>query len=70
MAKSPPIISGLVNHVKSYELLTSEAGVTGNYGKALRALSTNPLVPSVSVAKKILDDILKENEEYLPQFSR
>jgi len=70
IGKIPPIISGLVNHVKSYELLTSEAGVTGNYGKALRALSTNPLVPSVSVAKKILDDILKENEEYLPQFSR
>lgn len=66
----PPIISGLVNHAKAYELLTTEAGITGDYVKALEALSANPLIPSVTIAKKILDDILRENEKYLPQFSR
>ncbi|MBZ2174903.1 6-phospho-beta-glucosidase [Schnuerera sp. xch1] len=66
----PPIISGLVNHAKAYELLTTEAGITGDYVKALEALSANPLIPSVTIAKKILDDILRENKKYLPQFSR
>lgn len=66
----PSEISALVNHVKAYELLTAEAGITGDYETALMALSSNPLIPSVNVAKKILDDILRENKEYLTQFSR
>ncbi len=67
----PSEISGLVNHVKAYELLTAEAGISGgDYEKALMALSTSPLIPSVKIARKILDDILRENKEYLTQFSR
>ncbi len=65
----PSIISGLVHHSKAYELLTAEAGVTGNYHKALAALSTNSFIPSVTTAKKLLDDILEANKEYLPQFN-
>lgn len=61
-------ILGLVSIVKSYEILTAEAAITGDYGKALVALSTNPLVPSIDVAENILNDILRENEKYLPQF--
>ncbi len=48
----PLEISGLVNQVKAYELLTAEAGITGDYETALMALSTNPLIPSVNIAKK------------------
>ncbi|MCR2044503.1 6-phospho-beta-glucosidase [Anaerosalibacter massiliensis] len=70
IGKMHPIISGLVNHVKAYELLTAEAGITGDYRKALEALYTSPLIPSVTVARKLLDDILEENKEYLPQFNR
>lgn len=65
----PVKINGLVQQVKSYEILTIEAGLTGDYYTALMALSTNPLVPSVTTAKKILDDILLENKDYLPQFN-
>lgn len=32
------------------------------------ALANNPLVPDIGRAKLILDDILQENAEYLPQF--
>lgn len=70
IGKMHPIISGLVNHVKAYELLTAEAGITGDYRKALEALYTSPLIPSVTIARKLLDDILEENKEYLPQFNR
>lgn len=64
----PTRIKGLIQVVKAYEELTVEAAVTGDYYTALQALSIHPLIPSVTIAKKILDDIIKENKEYLPQY--
>lgn len=64
----PTKIRGLMQSVKAYEELTIEAGVTGNYYTALQALTVHPLVPSSTVAKKILDDIIRENIDYLPQY--
>jgi len=63
-----PNITGLLHQVKSYEQLTIEAAVYGDYEKALIALANNPLVPDIKRAKSILDDILRENAAYLPQF--
>ncbi|MDA0150014.1 6-phospho-beta-glucosidase [Vibrio sp. LaRot3] len=63
-----PNITGLLHQVKSYEQLTIEAAVHGDYEKALIALANNPLVPDIKRAKSILDDILRENAAYLPQF--
>ena len=54
--------------MKNFEELTIEAGVTGNYGKALQALTVNPLVTSGTVTKTILNEIIKQNWNYLPQF--
>lgn len=70
IGEMPPTVSGLVHHTKAYELLTAEVGITGNYEKALLALSTNSFIPSVTVAKKLLDDILEANKKYLPQFNK
>ncbi len=64
----PTNIRGLMQSVKAYEELTIEAGVTGNYYTALQALTVHPLVPSSTVTKKILDDIIRENIDYLPQY--
>ncbi|SNX53322.1 6-phospho-beta-glucosidase [Thermoanaerobacterium sp. RBIITD] len=64
----PTKIRGLMQSVKAYEELTIEAGVTGDYYTALQALTIHPLVPSLTVAKKILDDIIRENIYYLPQY--
>ncbi|HMM20332.1 MAG TPA: 6-phospho-beta-glucosidase [Selenomonadales bacterium] len=63
-------IAGLIHQVKAYELLAVEAGVTGSRDKALLALVNHPLVPSAEVAGKLLDDLLRINAEYLPQFGR
>ena len=46
-----------------------EAGVHGDYGAALQALVIHPLVES-SIAKDLLDDIIRENIHYLPQFKK
>jgi 6-phospho-beta-glucosidase len=64
----PVKIRGLMQAVKAYEELTVEAGVTGNYYTALQALTVHPLIPSAATAKKLLDDIIKENIDYLPQY--
>ncbi|MCY6369271.1 6-phospho-beta-glucosidase [Clostridium ganghwense] len=63
----PSKIKGLLQVINEYESLAVEAGVHGDYGAALQALILHPLVES-SIVKPLLDDIIKENIEYLPQF--
>jgi len=58
-----------LQNVKTYEQLTIEDAVTGDYDCALQALTIHPLVGSATVAERILDDILVENKAYLPQFN-
>lgn len=61
---------GLTQVVKAYEELTIEAAVSGDYNQALKALTIHPLVNDSIKAKKVLDDILEENKEYLPQYKK
>jgi len=63
----PSKIKGLLQVVNEYESLVVEAGVVGNYGAALQALILHPLVES-SIAQPLLDEIIRENIDYLPQF--
>ncbi|MGR5148392.1 6-phospho-beta-glucosidase [Photobacterium alginatilyticum] len=65
-----PAVRGLIGQVKAYEQLTVEAAIFGDYDKGLMALVNNPLVPDISKAKAIFDDILKINHDYLPQFNQ
>jgi 6-phospho-beta-glucosidase len=64
----PVKIRGLIQSVKAYEELTVEAAITGDYNTALMALTINPLVPSATLAEKILDEYLEVNQRYLPQY--
>ena len=64
----PLAIRGLVQLVKAYEQLTIEAGVYGNRDAALQALTLHPLVPSSTVAKAMLEELISANAEFLPQF--
>lgn len=64
----PEHVKGLMHAVKVYEKLTIDAAVTGDRGIALQALVHHPLVPSVDVAKKVLDDLLEAHKAYLPAF--
>jgi 6-phospho-beta-glucosidase len=69
-ADMSPQIRGLLQIVKAYEELTVEAAVHGDYNAGLQALTLHPLVGDEAIARQILDDILKENEVYLPQFKK
>ncbi|MBO8163767.1 MAG: 6-phospho-beta-glucosidase [Brevibacillus sp.] len=64
----PVPVRGLVQQIKSFERVAAEAAVTGDYHKALLAMTINPLVPSDTIAKQILDEMLEAHKEYLPQF--
>ena len=54
---------GLMQVVAAYETLTVEAAMEQDYRKALLALNLNPLVPSLEVAEKILNDYIEAHGE-------
>lgn len=64
----PVAVRGLVQQIKSFEVISAEAAVTGDYNTALLAMTINPLVPSDKIAKQLLDEMLEAHKEYLPQF--
>ncbi len=64
----PPVAAGLLAQVKSYELLTAEAAVSGSRDLAYQALLANPLGPEADKAAAVLDDLLLTHKPYLPQF--
>ncbi|MDN6161604.1 MAG: 6-phospho-beta-glucosidase [Atopostipes sp.] len=64
-----PAERGLLQLMKSMELLTIEAAVTGDYGRLLQAFTMNPLITSGSIAQKVMNELLVAHEEYLPNFA-
>ncbi|MDQ0876688.1 alpha-galactosidase/6-phospho-beta-glucosidase family protein [Paenibacillus sp. V4I3] len=68
LTKVPEHVKGLIHAVKTYERLTIEAAVTGSRDLVLQALVHHPLVPSVAVAKTLMEEMLEKNRAYLPAF--
>ncbi len=64
-----PEMLGLVQAVTQYELLTIEAAKSGDPHVAARALLASPLVRQWQHVAALLDDILRENAQLLPQFA-
>ncbi|GGH15496.1 6-phospho-beta-glucosidase [Paenibacillus segetis] len=64
----PAHVKGLLTAVKTYESTAIDAAVSGDRGLALQALAHHPLIPSVSTAKEILDEMLEAHKQYLPNF--
>jgi 6-phospho-beta-glucosidase len=64
----PVAVRGLVQQINSFERMAAEAAVTGDYHKALVAMTINPLVRSDTIANKMLDEMLEAHKEDLPQF--
>lgn len=68
MGELPIQVNGLVQQIKSFERMSIEAAVTGDYNLALLALTINPLIASDKSAKLLLDEMMTANKEFLPQF--
>ncbi|NPV80333.1 MAG: alpha-glucosidase/alpha-galactosidase [Firmicutes bacterium] len=62
-------IAALCNKQLMVQELVVEAAITGDRNIALQALLLDPLITSADAAKKILDELLELEADYLPQFS-
>ncbi|GAA0591911.1 6-phospho-beta-glucosidase LicH [Virgibacillus siamensis] len=65
----PRVICGIVSHMKAFEELVVQAGVTGDYSDAYAAMVMNPLVADEADSKVLLDELLEAHREFLPQFT-
>lgn len=61
-------LGGIIQTLKAIERIVIDAAVSGDYGKMLVAMTINPLIADDRLAKKLLDEMLKVNKEYLPNF--
>jgi 6-phospho-beta-glucosidase len=68
-APLPLACYGLLAQVKYYELLTVKAAIHGDRDAAYQALLAHPLGPSADKVEALLEDMLKINRDYLPQFN-
>ena len=64
----PPVCSGLVAQVKSYEQLTARAAVSGDRDILYQAMLAHPLGPEADRIPAVLQDLLETNQVYLPAF--
>ncbi|HEO8422030.1 MAG: 6-phospho-alpha-glucosidase [Niallia sp.] len=66
IGRIPQFQKGLMEQQVSVEKLVVEAWEEGSYQKLWQALTLSKTVPSASVAKQILDDLIEANKEYWP----
>ena len=65
----PPLprqVRGLIQMLGEYQALTAEAAWSGGRREAIRALATNPLVVSLSLAERLYDEMAAAHRAYLP----
>ncbi|MCI9637997.1 MAG: 6-phospho-alpha-glucosidase [Hungatella sp.] len=65
----PHFQKGLMEQQVSVEKLVVEAWAEGSYQKLWQALTLSKTVPSASVAKQLLDDLIEANKEYWPRLT-
>ncbi|AMC94289.1 6-phospho-beta-glucosidase [Erysipelothrix larvae] len=64
----PSAARGQLQLMKAMEEVVIEAAVSGSYAKAIQAFTINPLIRSGEKALEMLNEMLIENKDYLPQF--
>lgn len=63
----PTFQKGLMEQQVAVEKLTVDAWIEGSYQKLWQALTLSKTVPSASVAKQILDDLIVANKDFWPE---
>jgi maltose-6'-phosphate glucosidase len=69
IGRIPQFQKGLMEQQVSVEKLVVDAWITGSYQKLWQALTLSKTVPSATVAKNILDDLIEANKEYWPELN-
>lgn len=63
----PLFQQGLMMQQLNCEKLLVEGCIEGSYEKVLQAFTLNKTVPSMTVAKAVLDDMIEANKDYWPE---
>ena len=63
----PLFQQGLMMQQVNCEKLLVEGCIEGSYEKVLKAFALNKTVPSIKVAKEVLDDMIEANKDYWPE---
>ena len=63
-----PVFFGLIAQVKSYEILTAQAAVSGDRNTLYQAMLAHPLGPEVDQIETVMEDLLNTHRFYLPNF--
>ena len=63
----PTFYKGMIENQVASEKLAVDAYFEKSYDKALQAIAINKTVPSTTVARQILDDLIEANGEYWPK---
>ena len=63
----PLFQQGLMMQQLNCEKLLVEGCIEGSYQKVLEAFTLNKTIPSMKVAKEVLDDLIEANKEYWPE---
>lgn len=69
IGKIPRFQKGLMEQQVAVEKLVVDAWIEGSYQKLWQALTLSKTVPSATVAKQILDDLIEANKGYWPELS-
>jgi 6-phospho-beta-glucosidase len=62
----PSSVRGLIQQLGEYQALTAEAAWRGGRREAIVALTSNPLVASLSLAERLYDEMAAAHRAYLP----
>lgn len=65
----PTFQKGMMEEQAAVEKLVVDAWMEGSYQKLWQAIALSKTVPSVTVAKQILDDLYEVNKEYWPELN-
>jgi maltose-6'-phosphate glucosidase len=66
----PYFHKAMIDQQLASEKILVEAITEGSYEKALQAFMLNKTIPSVIVAKKILDDLIEANKDFWPTLTK
>ncbi|NIZ18743.1 6-phospho-beta-glucosidase [Entomospira culicis] len=68
-ATALPIIAQTELHImKTFERLTIEAAISGNYDTAIQALTLNPLVKKGEITRQVLNEMIQAHKAHLPKW--
>lgn len=67
IGKIPRFQKGLMEQQVAVEKLVVDAWIEGSYQKLWQALTLSKTVPSATIAKQILDDLIEANKGYWPE---